>query len=104
MGLLKETRDSSFERLGLLPLSCSAGKVMELLPGKCSLLSDTVLLSPEADTRRELFLHIVSVTDQHCHLICCWNQVTETLCRKLREDVQQKMQTRYQLCQLAAGS
>lgn len=71
LGLLKETRDSSFERLGLLPLSWSAGKGMELLPGKCSLLSDTVLLSPEADTRKELFLHIMSVTDQHCHLICC---------------------------------
>lgn len=77
---------------------------MELLPGKCSLLSDTVLLSPEADTRKELFLHIMSVTDQHCHLICCWKQATETLCRNSQDYYQQKMRTKHQPCQLAAGS
>ncbi len=37
---------------GLLALSCSPEKDMELLAGKCSLVSDTVLLSPDADSRR----------------------------------------------------
>lgn len=49
------------ERLGLLPLSCSLGKDSELLGGN-SLLSDTVLLSPEPDTLKELFLQIVHAT------------------------------------------
>ena len=37
---------------GLLALSCSPEKDMELLAGKCSLFSETVLLSPDADTLR----------------------------------------------------
>ena len=54
-GRRKERRESMLARAGLLPLSCSPGKDMELA-GKCSLVSDTVLLSPEADTLREPLL------------------------------------------------
>ncbi len=39
-------------RAGLLAPSGSPEKDMELLAGKCSLVSDTVLLSPDADSLR----------------------------------------------------
>ena len=55
-GRRKERRESMLASAGLLPLSCSPGKDRELLAGKCSLVSDTVLLSPEADTLREPLL------------------------------------------------